>query len=774
MNTNSPMSNMPPMGPPIHGAGPAGAGKFKPVDPIRLIRAKWLWLVIAFLIGGGLGFGAWFVLNRELPRYTSEAQYDVQASNIDISSGRSFGPMSMNDLEPLIMREVQAAMAEPTLREVLNAQSVQQLSWFKQFDGDFNAAYEDLDENVLRARAIRETPLFVISATTKNEADAQIILEAHRTEFLRRKAEQIERDSSRDLQAAQRSRDLAEQRITATRGAITRFLNANPLEDLRGQSDSLTLRVRDLTPRVSELSNQLSAIQASYEQLLERQAQNDFDPSSEELQIIESRPAILDIDRQKLQIELAREPMLSKFGTEHEAVKALDAQLLELERQRTRKIDELARVEFSRKLEDAALNLQIVREALNESTQELTELRIQRQEFTRLVQEYENLRSDQEQAVADRVEAERTISRLREAEQNESRVLVRVAVPPQQAKQTFPPHPATLIAAGALMLTGLTLGLFFLREVTDQRVSSAEDVKLVPDAKLLGMIPAAGEDPGKARTIERVVEQHPSGLLAESYRQVRSAVLSKVDRRGYKTLMFVSAKPGAGVTTATQNFAASCALSGRRVLMIDANFRRPALASLMQTQDAPGLADLLRGHIALDQVGELTQSSDTENLDLLPAGDCATAAGELFENPRFRELLAKLETEYDLLLIDAPPALLTSDAQLLSRHVDAMVLVTKARTDTRGILQRLYRELDGQRADVLGVVLNGVQASAGGYLKENFREFHDYAGPERRKAPRTKTRSSNGSAPRAAAAPVAMQDDPSDAFGGFDEDESER
>ena len=107
-------------------------------------------------------------------------------------------------------------------------------------------------------------------------------------------------------------------------------------------------------------------------------------------------------------------------------------------------------------------------------------------------------------------------------------------------------------------------------------------------------------------------------------------------------------------------------------------------------------------------------------------------------------MLAKLEAEYDLLIIDAPPAFLTSDAQLLSRHIDAMLLVSRAQVDTRGMLQRLHRELDGQRADILGVMLNGVEAAVGGYLKRNFREFHEYSGRDRRQSERTSLPRSNG------------------------------
>ncbi|MEO0477455.1 MAG: polysaccharide biosynthesis tyrosine autokinase, partial [Planctomycetota bacterium] len=354
-------------------------------------------------------------------------------------------------------------------------------------------------------------------------------------------------------------------------------------------------------------------------------------------------------------------------------------------------------------------------------------------------------------------------------DESNSRVIVEEYVPPQQAKQSFPPEPYIMIPGIGILVMGLVTGLIFLRELVDQRVRSAQDVKMIPDASLIGMIPSASQD-RDAKSVERVVENQPAGLLAEAFRQARTAVLSKIDRRGYKTLMMVSAKPNSGVTSSAQNLAASCARSGRRVLLIDANFRRPGLAKLMLLSGQPGLAEMLAGDEPIETADSLVQISGVEGLSLLPAGDTSQAAIELFESPRFRDLLAKLEAEFDLLIIDAPPALLTSDAQLLTRHIDAMVLVSRAQSDTRGMLQRLYRELDGQRADILGILLNGVEASVGGYLKRNFREFHEYSGPERRKSSRTRT-SSNGTSHKQPPAPIAIDDQ--DVFGEMDMDDAE-
>ncbi len=747
MSSNNPMSNIPPLGPPTGMMPRGGPGKFKPIDPMRVLRANWLWIVLAMIFGGGLGTGVWYGLNREFANYTSEAQFNVTATNVDITTGRSSGTMRMVDLEPIILREVATIKNEPILRTILNAPEVQQTKWFKQFDGNMVDALEELDEEVLSAGPIRDTPLFIARAKTPEKLDAQVILNALQTEYMRLKGLQESEQADIEMEAARRRLNSAEEKITTIRAAISRFLNSTPLETLDERSSEAALQVQRLVVEKNELDKSFNSLTATHAQLQQRLAENNFDPSDEERYLIENTQEIIQLDSQLRQLRISRELQLEKYGVEHEIIKSLDKQILETEREREKEFDEQARTSFNAKFEQATLGLSILTEELNKAIDALAEWTVKRQETVGLLNDYETFQRELEAAEIEKDKAEVAIEDLIEYNNIRARVEVELSIPPQEAKQSWPPKPYITIPVVAGLFTALITGLIFLRELMDQRVRSATDVKMIPDAALLGMIPDAGQDQ-RSGSIERVVESAPSGLLAESFRQVRTAVLSKMDRRGYKTLMTVSAKPGAGATAVAQNLGASCALSGRRVLIIDANFRRPGMAGLMGLGGSAGLAELLNGEHAVDDALELARDSGTHGLSVLSAGQ-GQGVVELFESPRFRELLAKLESEYDLLIIDAPPALLTSDAQLLSRHVDAMVLVSRARTDTRGMLQRLYRELDGQRADILGVVLNGVQASAGGYLKRNYREFAAYSGPERRKADR-----SNNGAPRPA--PVAV------------------
>jgi len=211
--------------------------------------------------------------------------------------------------------------------------------------------------------------------------------------------------------------------------------------------------------------------------------------------------------------------------------------------------------------------------------------------------------------------------------------------------------------------------------------------------------------------------------MAESFRQLRSSLLREIGQHGHKTIMLTCSQAGAGVTAVAANLAASLAAQGKRVLVIDANFSRPGLHQAFQQPLSPGLVDVLEGDCPPERA---IVDVDGHGLFLLPAGSTAAAFPEMLERKTFADLLSKAAERYDVVLIDTPPAFVASEAKLVAQRVDGIVVVARAAADKRGMLGRLMRELEGQRARVLGVVLNRARAAAGGYFRENFRAFYRY------------------------------------------------
>jgi capsular exopolysaccharide synthesis family protein len=275
----------------------------------------------------------------------------------------------------------------------------------------------------------------------------------------------------------------------------------------------------------------------------------------------------------------------------------------------------------------------------------------------------------------------------------------------------------------AFLLTAIVAGLVFLKEMLDTRVKSPACAKLLPKVDLLGVIPDADEDPSGAQSIDMVVARDPSGLLAESFRQLRTEVLARMDAKGFKTLMVASSQSDGGASTVASNLAVSLAYNGRKVLIIDANFRRPVQHRYFGLEPKPGFAEYLHNYQSVDSV---VQATNIENLDLLAIGDADDHILERIESNGFSKAMTELKQKYDLVLIDTPPMAIVGDSRQIANRVDASLLVVRAIQEKRGLVSRIINQLKQADGELIGVALNGVRSSAGGYFRRNYREFYDY------------------------------------------------
>jgi receptor protein-tyrosine kinase len=181
--------------------------------------------------------------------------------------------------------------------------------------------------------------------------------------------------------------------------------------------------------------------------------------------------------------------------------------------------------------------------------------------------------------------------------------------------------------------------------------------------------------------------------------------------------------PGAGTTTAATNLAAAFAAMGRKVCIVDANFRRPRLARAMDVhEDGSGLGDLLSGAATLEEV--LVDAGG--NISVIAAGTPANRVIDRFNNGMFDSVIAELRGRFDLVIFDAPPAVVAGDAMLLANKVDAAVLLVRAHQEHRGLVARMINQLSDSRCELLGVLLNRPRGTAGGYLKKNYAAMAEY------------------------------------------------
>jgi non-specific protein-tyrosine kinase len=183
--------------------------------------------------------------------------------------------------------------------------------------------------------------------------------------------------------------------------------------------------------------------------------------------------------------------------------------------------------------------------------------------------------------------------------------------------------------------------------------------------------------------------------------------LSSLDKP-IRSLLVTSAGPDEGKSTTLANLAVTFAQAGNRTLLVDCDLRRPALHALFGAANDPGLTSMLLAEGAVPPIAR----TPVDGLELLPSGPLPPNPSEILSSRRFQSLLEALKTSADLLLFDSPPALAVSDAALLSRLVDAVLVVVSAGKTKRDHAARVRQLMDRSGARVLGVVLNNARVDA--------------------------------------------------------------
>ena len=285
-----------------------------------------------------------------------------------------------------------------------------------------------------------------------------------------------------------------------------------------------------------------------------------------------------------------------------------------------------------------------------------------------------------------------------------------------------PVSPRKTLNIGLGVLLGLALGLAaaILREVLDNTVRSPQVLRTMSEAPVLGVIAA---DRGSKKS-PLIVDNHARSVRAEAFRQLRTNLQFIDAARPVGVLVVTSSIANEGKSTTAINLAVSFSDSGRRVLLIEADLRRPRVAEYLDLEGAVGLTNVLVGQAAIDDV---LQPWGRGGLTVLPSGTIPPNPSELMGSPLMAELIIQLRKSFDMIIIDTPPVLPVTDAAVASRLVDGVVVVVRYGKTTRNQVSTALRSLTAVDARVLGTVLTmspvkGAEAySAYGYYEDDDR-----------------------------------------------------
>ncbi|HEV2272598.1 MAG TPA: polysaccharide biosynthesis tyrosine autokinase [Acidobacteriaceae bacterium] len=279
------------------------------------------------------------------------------------------------------------------------------------------------------------------------------------------------------------------------------------------------------------------------------------------------------------------------------------------------------------------------------------------------------------------------------------------------------------------LLSGLGIGLFltFVIESLDTNIKSIFDIEERLGLPMLGVVPQVD---AKQLSPETFVADATSTLpgawsrLAEAYRSLRTTILLSRAGTPPQVILVSSAKPSEGKTSVTTLESIVFALNGSRVLLIDADLRRPSVHLRFRFPNKVGLTSVLTGKSSLEDAIVVAPSVPT--LHVLPAGPIAPMPAELLGSPQMRKLVEDLRPSYDFILIDTPPVLTVTDAAVLVTVSDGAVLVLRYGDASRNVVARASEILLRSGAHLLGVVLNAVNLQSSDYAEYYGRAYNDY------------------------------------------------
>lgn len=312
--------------------------------------------------------------------------------------------------------------------------------------------------------------------------------------------------------------------------------------------------------------------------------------------------------------------------------------------------------------------------------------------------------------------------------------------PAELPRAPFSPQPLRNTALALVVGAMIGVGVAFLLDYLDDTVHTPEDAREALGINVLGAVPDVADE----EAIGWFAQAQPLSPTAESFRNLRTGLQYVSLDAPLRTLLVTSTEPDEGKTFIASNLATVFALTDRKVLLLEADLRRPTVHRRWQEKRAPGLTEALKaysdalmgatpeepspvaGEDPLDHVAAFIRPTRVEGLALLTAGAEVATPSELLNSQTFRRMVEALLSRYDLLVIDTPPILAASDATILANHVDGIVMVAVSGKTRLPSIARAIERVQSVGGNLLGLVINRLTARSGGYYYRYYEYQSDY------------------------------------------------
>ncbi|MBI5748685.1 MAG: polysaccharide biosynthesis tyrosine autokinase [Nitrospinae bacterium] len=503
---------------------------------------------------------------------------------------------------------------------------------------------------------------------------------------------------------------------------VKTFREENKLVSLPDQSRIVLDQLTRAEAQYNELTKSLSEMELMARQLKEQKAI----PKQTLEGVVAERvgPIFQRLNTQLLDLNVKKDSLLLLFTEKHPEVQDVNEQIANITKNMISQL-----MAQKNTLQRAAESLKVEIEKLREQLKALPESGLKLARLERDVklnaEVYTMLEQKHQEAL------------IQEAEKIEEVTIVKPALKP--TSPINPPQTASVTFVGTVL--GMILGLVFafIMETMDTSIGTIEDVESYLEVPVVGIIPFIAPEDIKdillkkshieqsdeilGRNARLVTHFAPKSTLAESYRALRTNIQFSCLEREAKLLIFTSSSPGEGKSSTTMNLAMVMAQAGSKVLLVDADLRKPMVNKVFGLDREPGLSDVILGNYEFDDVirtvtdimmgkmgmEDIMTTPGIDNLSIITSGTVPPNPSELLNSPRIPALFAQLREKFDIVLIDTTPILPATDAAILGSKADGVVIVYQVGKIARGSLKRAKVQMDNVKAKVIGIVLNGLK-----------------------------------------------------------------